>query len=113
MRCAFPLRKGKAQMMKISIVDGRNQRRLVLEGKLVAPWVAELKPACERAKAGLGDRELVVELKNLIAINQAGENVLLELMQEGVKFRGCGVFTRHMLRQVARRVDGNHKEIRR
>jgi hypothetical protein len=96
-------------MMKISIVDGLTQRRLVLEGKMVAPWAGELIPACENAKANLGDRELIVEV-NLTAINQAGENVLLELMKEGVKFRGCGVFTKHMLKEIARRVDRNHKE---
>ena len=97
-------------MLKISIVDSRTHRRLVLEGKLVAPWADELRPACERAKAELGDRKLVVEVKNLIVINQAGENVLLELMQEGVKVRGFGVFTRHILKQLARRVEGKDKE---
>ena len=91
-------------MMKISMVEHRTQRRLVLEGKLVAPWADELRPACERARVDLNGRELVVEVKNLTAINQAGENLLLELMQEGVKFRGHGVFTRHMLKQIARRV---------
>jgi hypothetical protein len=97
-------------MLKISIVENRARRRLVLEGKLIAPWAAELRPACEKAKADLGDRDLVVEVKNLTAINQAGENVLLELMKEGVKFRGCGVFTKQMLKELARRVDRNHKE---
>jgi hypothetical protein len=97
-------------MLKISIVENRTQRRLVLEGKLVLPWASELRPACEKAKADLGDRELIVEVKNLTAINQAGENVLLELMNEGVKFRGCGVFTKHMLKQLARRAGRNHKE---
>jgi len=97
-------------LLKISIVDSRTHRRLVLEGKLVAPWADELRPACERAKAELGDRKLVVEVKNLIVINQAGENVLLELMQEGVKVRGLGVFTRHILKQLARRVEGKDKE---
>jgi hypothetical protein len=91
-------------MLKISIVENRAQRRLVLEGKLIAPWAAELRPACEKAKADLGDRELVVEVKNLTAINQAGENVLLELMREGVKFRGCGVFTKHLLKELTRKV---------
>ena len=91
-------------MLKISIVEHRSQRRLVLEGKLIAPWAAELRPACEKAKANLGDRELVVEVRNLTAINQAGENVLLELMKEGVKFRGGGVFTRHLLKELCRRV---------
>jgi hypothetical protein len=91
-------------MLKISIVENRAQRRLVLEGKLIAPWAAELRPACEKAKADLGDRELVVEVKNLTAINQAGENVLLELMREGVKFRGRGVFTKHLLKELTRKV---------
>ena len=94
-------------MLKISIVENRTQRRLVLEGQLIAPWAAELRPACEKAKADLGDRELVVEVKSLTAINQAGENVLLELMKEGVKFRGFGVFTKHMLKQLASRVNRN------
>lgn len=102
-------------MLKISIVESHNQIRLVLEGKLVAPWADELRPACEKAKADLGDRELVVEVRNLTVINQAGENVLLDLMKEGVKFRGCGVFTKHMLKQLARRcrVNGDHEEMRR
>ncbi len=30
-------------MLKISVVDSRIERRLVLEGKLIAPWVAELR----------------------------------------------------------------------
>jgi hypothetical protein len=90
-------------MLKISIVEGRNERRLVLEGKLIAPWAAELGPACEQARAGLNGRELIVEL-NLMAINQGGEKVLLDLMSEGVKFRGCGVFARHLLRQLAQRM---------
>lgn len=100
-------------MLKISMVDGRIHRRLVLEGKLVAPWAAELRTACQKAKADLNGRELVVEVKNLTAINQAGENVLLELMKEGVKFRGCGVFTKHMLKQLTSRVNKNHKEVKR
>src|SRR5438094_703016 len=41
-------------MLKISIVEGRKQRRLVVEGRFVAPWSDELKAACERAGSGLG-----------------------------------------------------------
>ena len=104
--------RGKGHMLKICMVENRSQRRLVVEGKLVAPWAGELRAACEKARVGLGDRELVVEVKNLTAINQAGENVLLELMKQGVRFRGSGVFTKHMLKQLARRVDRNHEEMR-
>jgi len=97
-------------MLKISIINSRTHRRLVLEGKLVGPWADELRPAWERAKADLDGRELVVDVKNLIIISQAGENILLELMKEGVKVRGCGVFTRHILKQLARRVERKDKK---
>jgi anti-anti-sigma regulatory factor len=94
-------------MLKISIVEGRKQRRLVVEGKLAAPWSDELKAACDRAGSGLDGRELVIDLKNVTPISQQGENLLLELMKQGVRFRGCGVFTNEILKQVARRLRRN------
>ena len=98
-------------MLKVSIVEGRKQRRLVVEGKLVAPWSDELRAACERAASGLNGRELVIDLKNVTPISQQGENLLLELMKHGVRCRGCGVFTNQILKQVARRLrrNGAHK----
>jgi hypothetical protein len=100
-------------MLKISVIDGRKQRRLVLEGKLIAPWTAELKAACERARADMDGRDLVVDVKHLTAIRQEGENLLLELMKDGVKFRSYGVFTKHVLKQLARRLRGDTQEPKR
>lgn len=94
-------------MLKISIVEGRKQRRLVVEGKLLAPWSDELKAACESAGSGLNGRELVIDLKNLTTISQQGENLLMELMKQGVRFQGCGVFTNEILKQVAQRLRRN------
>lgn len=91
-------------MLKISIVEGRRQRRLVLEGKLVASWADEMKAACERARTDLHGRELVIDLKNLTTISQQGENLLLELMKTGVKVRGCGIYTRQVLKNAARQL---------
>ena len=87
----------------ISIVEGRKQRRLVVEGKLIAPWAAELMKTCEKARADLHERELVVEVKSITAISQEGENVLLGLMNDGVKLRAFGVFTKYVLKELARR----------
>ena len=94
-------------MLKISIVEEKKQRRLVVEGKLVAPWSDELKAACERAGSGLDGRELVIDLQNLTAISRQGEELLLELMKQGARCRGFGVFTNVMLKQVARRLRRN------
>jgi hypothetical protein len=97
-------------MLKISTIESSGQCRLVLEGKLIAPWAGELKTACERARAGLHGRKLVVDIKYLISISQEGENMLLELMDDGVTLRGFGVFTKHILKRLAQRKHRNPRE---
>lgn len=91
-------------MLKISTIDSRTQHRLILEGKLVAPWVAELKSTCESSRAALHGRELVIEMKHVTTISQEGENALVELMKDGAKFHSCDVFTKHVVKQLSRRV---------
>ena len=70
-------------MMKISRIDASTQRRLIVEGKLITPWAAELRSACEDARVDLGGRELVVEMKHVTTISQEGENVVIELINAG------------------------------
>lgn len=80
--------------MKISTSKGRNQRRLILDGKLVAPWTHVMKSECEKARADHDECELVIFLKNITTNSQQGEDLLLELMKGGARFRCCGVFTK-------------------
>lgn len=96
--------------MKISVIESPVQLRVLFEGKLVAPWAAELRTACKKARVGLHGRELVIDLNGLTAVSQEGENTLLELVSEGVTVRSSGVFTKHVLRQLARRVRSNRQE---
>jgi hypothetical protein len=99
-------------MLKISVIDSRRKRCLIVEGKLIAPWTAELKAACDRARTDLDDRNFIVVVKHLTAINREGEELLLALMNDGVKFRSYGVFTKHVLKELARRMRGNTQEPR-
>jgi hypothetical protein len=93
-------------MLKISVVEGPRRRRLILEGKLIAPWVAELTTACESARADLHDRQLIVDLTSLTAISPEGERVLLELIDEKIQFQ-CGVYMKEVLRQLAHKQPEN------
>lgn len=99
-------------MLKITILDTPDRRRLVLEGKLVAPWAAEVRKECRGAAQDLSGRELVIELRNVTCISAEGQNVLLELMKEGVKFRSSGVFTKHVMKRLARKSRKNAEERR-
>lgn len=96
-------------MLKISTIEDHTERCLIVEGRLVGPWVAELRGAYVKANADLLGRKIVIHMKHVTAISQEGENVLFELMQQGIKFRCLGVFTKHILKQVARRANGNSK----
>jgi hypothetical protein len=90
-------------MLRISVIDNRTERRLVLEGKLIEPWVAELRTAWRAANGEIEDRALVVELKDVCVISQEGENALFELMNAGAKFRCSGVVTKHVIQELRRR----------
>lgn len=97
-------------MLKISVIDTKMQRRVVLEGKLIAPWSAELRRSGKQAATELAGRQLLIDLKNLTAIGEDGEAALLELMNQGARFCCSGVFTRHILKQLARRARVSRRE---
>ena len=94
-------------MLKISLVDNARQRRVIVEGKLITPWSTELRSACEKARADLGDRELVIEMKHVTTISQEGENVILELIDGGIRFRCHGLFAKHVVKELTRRASRN------
>lgn len=69
-------------MLRITVVDDASRRRLIVEGKLIAPWAAELATAYQTAKADLQNRKLIFDLRNLTAISSEGEDALLKLMHK-------------------------------
>ncbi|WP_263353164.1 hypothetical protein [Acidicapsa acidisoli] len=93
-------------MLKISLVDGQRERKLIVEGTLVPPWVSELEIACEKAGDDLDGRKLVVDLRGLTRIAPEGERVLLQLIKNKIKLQ-CGVFVKELLRQLVRSTHQN------
>jgi hypothetical protein len=91
-------------MLKISILDTPSQCRLMIEGKLIGPWATELAKVWRQATADLNGRTLIIDVKGLTAITEDGENVLLELMKQGASFRSSGVFTKQVLKRMARKI---------
>ena len=87
-------------MLKISLVDSKRQVRLIAEGKLVAPWADQLTTACEKARANLEGRGLIVDLRGVTSISRDGENVLIQLIRHKIKIQ-CGIFLRELLKQLS------------
>jgi len=89
-------------MLKVTIEETRNRRRLILEGALVQPWLEELKKACSASsKEPSQARHFIVDLNNVTAISKEGEEVLFDLMRQGAKFTSAGVLTKYLLKLLA------------
>jgi hypothetical protein len=88
-------------MFRISIVDTRSQRTLVVEGTFVGPWVPELRRAWRDAGRELAGRKVVIDLCNVTVISQEGEESIFGLMKEGAEFSCGGVLMKHVLKQLA------------
>lgn len=90
-------------MLKISVIDTRDLRRLVVEGRLAAPWAAELREAWNHARENLDGKKLVIDLNQVTFISREAEEEIFDLIQQGAKFSCSGVLTKHVIRQLARR----------
>ena len=88
-------------MLKISIRDTPAQRRLLVEGKLIAPWAAELRAVWRKAATDLHGRQLIVDLRSVTEFGVDGEAVLLQLLKAGARFCCSGVFTKHVMKRLA------------
>jgi hypothetical protein len=88
-------------MLKITIIEVLDERKLVLEGTLVQPWITELERVWNAAREGLPRHRLVVDLNGLTTISKAGEDRLFEMMKQGAKFLCAGVLTKYLVEQLA------------
>jgi hypothetical protein len=96
-------------MLRISLVESPAQRVLVLEGRLIGPWIAELRTVWNRAKAQLYGRELVIDMEHVMVISQEAENTLLQMMNEGARFLSRGVLAKHVLQHLRQRSENQDR----
>ena len=75
-RCAPYLAIHGGAMLKITVLDGGLERRVIVEGKLTEPCVSELEAAWNKARQAGGTRPTVVDLRGVTAIDMKGEAAL-------------------------------------
>jgi hypothetical protein len=90
-------------VLKITTIQTSNQRKLILEGQLIEPWVTEFKKAWLEAKQLPQDQKLIVDLEEVTIISAQAESVLLEIRRAGAQFVCGGVLNRHLVRLIDRK----------
>jgi hypothetical protein len=90
-------------MLRITIAETLTEQRWTLEGRLVHPWVSELKSSWTRTETARRERRCVVDLTEVTFIDKSGEKVLAELCREGAEFVATGVYTQHVVDNIERK----------
>jgi anti-anti-sigma regulatory factor len=88
-------------MLRITTTETENRPRLVLQGQLAGPWVAELQSSWDAIR-GAGQKS-IVDLTDVTFIDEEGARVLCAMKSAGVRFIANGVDTKHLLDELQRK----------
>jgi ABC-type transporter Mla MlaB component len=87
-------------MLRITLLDELQQATLKLEGSLVGVWVKETESAWRTTQSTLKGRPLLLDLKEVDRIDQAGVYLLALLCQHGVRFVASGTAMTERVRNI-------------
>ena len=90
-------------MLRITITETLTEQRWTLEGRLVRPWISELKSNWTRTEIARRERKCVVDLTDVTFIDTSGEKVLTEFSKEGAEFIATGMYIRDVVHNIERK----------
>ena len=94
-------------MLKVSVLDSRSQRTLVVEGRLTARWVPELESVWKQTLESRGDRRIVVDVGETTVIDASGKTILMAMAHQGAELIGKGVYTEYLVKSLVDRARHN------
>jgi ABC-type transporter Mla MlaB component len=91
--------RGKQTVLRISIVgDSEQSVRLVLEGRLVGPWVNELRKQTEQPLSEV--KKVTLDLGKVWFVDPSGAALLRELADRQVEQVNCSIFISQQLKET-------------
>jgi ABC-type transporter Mla MlaB component len=97
---AFEQRKRATGMLRITIAETATEQKWTLEGRLVQPWVGELRTCWKNRHRAQNGRTCTVDLSGVTFIDNSGLRFLRTMSREGTQFTGRGIYTKHVLEQL-------------
>lgn len=87
-------------MLRIYVHDEVPVTSLVVEGKLVGPWVEELDKCWESEVAAHPCRSMLVDLAHVTFIDSEGRALLARMRRKGVKLLSSGVLINSIVADI-------------
>jgi len=81
-------------MLRITTINLETAMKLVLEGKLAGPWVAELESCWQEALSAKAGISLLVDLTAVSYVDAAGKDLLTRMQRNGTELLVSSLMTR-------------------
>jgi anti-anti-sigma regulatory factor len=89
-------------MLRISTSETESRIELVLEGRIVGPWVQELERVWVETAPRLGTKKLSIDLRNVTYADASGKRVLRSILsQSGAELVANSLGVQDLAKQVA------------
>jgi len=95
-------------MLKITRIDTDAEQRLILEGRLANPCIAELSSHWKETRYAHPERDFLVDLRGVVRIDNAGECALAMMKAEGARFLASGIRMKHLVHNLEANAQENH-----
>jgi anti-anti-sigma regulatory factor len=87
-------------VLKITITETLTERKWIVQGRLVGPWVSELRTTWKKAHRGQDNRACVIDLNDVTFIDKSGERLLRAMSKKGAQLTATGMYVKHVLEQL-------------
>ncbi len=90
-------------MLKLTKIDTPTEQRLILEGQLTGPGVADICASWKELRHAHPERKLAVDLRGVTRVDSDGESALALMKREGATFVATGLRVKHVLKGLRTR----------
>jgi anti-anti-sigma regulatory factor len=93
-------------VLKITMTESLTERKWVVQGGLVGPWVSELRTTWKRAHQNQDKRACVIDLNDVTSIDKSGARLLRAMSKKGAQLIAARIYVKHVLGQVREAIGG-------
>lgn len=86
-------------MLRMTRTESGQVTTIFLEGKILGPWVPEIRAAVAAIRSGQTRR---IDLAGVTFVDLAGAELLSALHRDGVEVASCSPFVEELMRHSAR-----------
>jgi hypothetical protein len=95
-------------VLKITMTETPTERKWIVQGCLVGPWVSELRTTWKRTLKSQDQRACIIDLNEVTSIDKSGERLLRAMAKKGAQLMATGMYVKHVVEHLR---DGSAEQL--